>query len=663
MLQSFDYDAADRVDAASVPVLRPRSIQNTDRVVDVRETEKDPDAFRTISEVAEDLSLPQHVLRFWESRFHQIRPIKRGGGRRFYRPEDVDLLRGIRHLLYEEGYTIKGAQKILKEQGIRHVQDLGMEADAAAMRSTSEVEGPAPSEQEIGGFGGILGGFLPRRRSREHEGGGNTHEEPSFAENVVTDEPHLPFPELSTSLKPQLPGENAPLRGRAVTQRVEEHVNEEHRFDGDLNAIQQVSDTANETEDQDPVAPVDEPEQPQDSQKQGAVPVEWKAPSFAPQRDETHPDQYVRPMRPARVEVSMQRPSRGPAAHISSAPYPEFSDPMLPFMEEPALEDEFSESLEERIRRLKAQDQASEIPNEPGPPDEYVPLRYRHASPETPRDGISSDEGEPEAFPSIVRPTDASTTTVNEQRHEPYLEEDISCQNEVTNDAWAATALEDEARPLEPEDDPSLLAGKDDVNHHVAAFRTDTPFSSLTDEITDAPGSRDEDLFASSSQEYMAAPHHDQSFEDQEGPDMETSPRPRRFGPFTAPVVEEYELPPLDSARLAEIRSATRSSDWDEPSPVRPGAQPAAYWDAEPRPERMPRATQPYRRYGMDPLETTAAESYPHQAPPPRMDVRASGPGVLPVLSRADIHRLQAALYELSECQRLMAEVMEEKKS
>ncbi|WP_075215562.1 MerR family transcriptional regulator [Mongoliimonas terrestris] len=86
--------------------------------------DKSPDAFRTISEVAEDLDLPQHVLRFWETRFTQIRPMKRGGGRRYYRPDDVELLRGIRHLLYGEGYTIKGVQRILKEQGVRFVMEI-----------------------------------------------------------------------------------------------------------------------------------------------------------------------------------------------------------------------------------------------------------------------------------------------------------------------------------------------------------------------------------------------------------------------------------------------------------------------------------------------------------------------------------------------------------
>jgi DNA-binding transcriptional MerR regulator len=86
---------------------------------------KSADAFRTISEVAEDLDIPQHVLRFWETRFTQIKPLKRGGGRRYYRPDDVALLKGIRRLLYGEGYTIKGLQRILKEQGPRHVQAIG----------------------------------------------------------------------------------------------------------------------------------------------------------------------------------------------------------------------------------------------------------------------------------------------------------------------------------------------------------------------------------------------------------------------------------------------------------------------------------------------------------------------------------------------------------
>src|SRR5579862_9577080 len=97
---------------------------------------KSAEAFRTISEVAAELDVPQHVLRFWESRFSQIRPLKRAGGRRFYRPDDVDLLRGIRTLLYHDGYTIKGVQKVLRERGHRYVAEIGRN-DAATMMDES----------------------------------------------------------------------------------------------------------------------------------------------------------------------------------------------------------------------------------------------------------------------------------------------------------------------------------------------------------------------------------------------------------------------------------------------------------------------------------------------------------------------------------------------
>ena len=91
---------------------------------------KAPEAFRTISEAAAELDLPQHVLRFWETRFTQVKPMKRGGGRRYYRREDIDLLRGIRELLYERGYTIKGVQRLLKERGAKHIAAIGRgEAD------------------------------------------------------------------------------------------------------------------------------------------------------------------------------------------------------------------------------------------------------------------------------------------------------------------------------------------------------------------------------------------------------------------------------------------------------------------------------------------------------------------------------------------------------
>ena len=102
--------------------------------------DKAPDAFRTISEVADDLDLPQHVLRFWETRFAQIKPMKRGGGRRYYRPDDVDLLRGIRHLLYGEGYTIRGVQRILKDHGVKFVQFVWREGAPQPAKANGDVD-------------------------------------------------------------------------------------------------------------------------------------------------------------------------------------------------------------------------------------------------------------------------------------------------------------------------------------------------------------------------------------------------------------------------------------------------------------------------------------------------------------------------------------------
>jgi DNA-binding transcriptional MerR regulator len=116
-------------------------------------SDKAPDAFRTISEAAEDLDLPQHVLRFWETRFSQIKPLKRGGGRRYYRPDDLEFLRGLKHLLHAERYTIKGVQKIIKDQGVKAVQRVGRESLAArnapaATVTPAAATAPAPPTRE-----------------------------------------------------------------------------------------------------------------------------------------------------------------------------------------------------------------------------------------------------------------------------------------------------------------------------------------------------------------------------------------------------------------------------------------------------------------------------------------------------------------------------------
>ena len=111
---------------------------------------KSPEAFRTISEVSKDLSLPQHVLRFWETKFAQIKPIKRGGGRRYYRPEDVDLLKGIKNLLYNDGYTIRGVQKVIKENGSKNILFSNNKANIKVLQKTfTDSENSYTSEQNV----------------------------------------------------------------------------------------------------------------------------------------------------------------------------------------------------------------------------------------------------------------------------------------------------------------------------------------------------------------------------------------------------------------------------------------------------------------------------------------------------------------------------------
>jgi DNA-binding transcriptional MerR regulator len=113
--------------------------------------EKSPEAYRTIREVADGMDLPQHVLRFWETRFPQIRPLKRAGGRRYYRPDDVERLRLIKRLLYEEGYTIKGVQKLFKEQGVQSLSGgfaLATPQTDAKLEGVGASQAPAPSNRE-----------------------------------------------------------------------------------------------------------------------------------------------------------------------------------------------------------------------------------------------------------------------------------------------------------------------------------------------------------------------------------------------------------------------------------------------------------------------------------------------------------------------------------
>jgi DNA-binding transcriptional MerR regulator len=112
--------------------------------------EKSPDAYRTIREVADSLDLPQHVLRFWETRFPQIRPLKRAGGRRYYRPDDIERLRIIKRLLYDEGYTIKGVQKLFKEQGVQALSAVALSPVGLSEEPANAAEPPAWAQEKPG---------------------------------------------------------------------------------------------------------------------------------------------------------------------------------------------------------------------------------------------------------------------------------------------------------------------------------------------------------------------------------------------------------------------------------------------------------------------------------------------------------------------------------
>lgn len=136
--QTLPFDHLPEIDADDAPA-RP---------------EKSAQAFRTISEVAEELDVPAHVLRFWETKFSAVAPLKRGGGRRYYRPSDVALLRGVRRLLYEQGLTIKGLQKLMRERGAKHISACGETGAAVVIEdadAAESVEHPAaPSALELG---------------------------------------------------------------------------------------------------------------------------------------------------------------------------------------------------------------------------------------------------------------------------------------------------------------------------------------------------------------------------------------------------------------------------------------------------------------------------------------------------------------------------------
>ncbi len=135
----------------------------TDNLTGSRRGGKSPGAFRTISEVSNDLEVPPHVLRFWETKFPQIKPLKRGGGRRYYRPEDVSLLRQIRQLLHNDGYTIKGVQRLLKEGALKNTDQSGL-VTANASDEQKQPQNSTTSSQEKAALRLIVGELQALRK-------------------------------------------------------------------------------------------------------------------------------------------------------------------------------------------------------------------------------------------------------------------------------------------------------------------------------------------------------------------------------------------------------------------------------------------------------------------------------------------------------------------
>lgn len=341
-----------------------------------RHSDKSPDAFRTISEVADHLDLPQHVLRFWETKFPEIKPVKRAGGRRFYRPEDVDLLRAIRHLLYAEGYTIKGVQKILKDQGARGIQAMG--ADLLDGRPV-DLSAKAPTDLPASGRGGLLGSLLPGRRNKNEarlisEPSTGAYDEAAFQDDsppaFAQPEPPRRAPRPAAAFERQEPSgllrdpefsKPAP-RARRETDRMPMDMDPPDAF---LPGFEMGERSA-----EPPLAAPRPRTAPADFDAFEDYPGDRIA--REPRVADVRPDPYLRseprlepsapPPRPApppaaEAKPPLRRPSRGPASRIPEpAPLPELEDPLLPFFDDDALtppENLISEPLNERIRRLK----------------------------------------------------------------------------------------------------------------------------------------------------------------------------------------------------------------------------------------------------------------------------------------------------------------------
>lgn len=637
-----------------------RLLKRRVRHASVSNTGKTVDAFRTISEVAEELDLPQSVLRYWETRFGQIRPVKRAGGRRFYRPDDVDLLRGIRQLLYNDGYTINGVQKILKDQGIRFVQDVGVERAAAVMRTDVPPAphlDPAPERQDGTTFGGILG-LLPRRRKTRDD-------DPLPALPQAVELP-LPFPDADAdrdlATHPDGPAEPFAPRARPEGRReptlearpaAPRPSPERGRLEPTLGpqpvqrpmqdappdpAFDDPDDDFGDGFDFDAVpeaALYDEPEPLSDPRRMRAAADGAGFQQGAPRSEDRparppHPE--AEPPRPApsfaarepapRAIMPLQRPSRGPAAHISHhGAAPELDDPLLPFMEPAGMNEDrpdfsaVSEPIEERIRRLKAQ-----VPQ---------PARTAYGRP-------SPGAGSPHPDASDFHRAEAPPHWRGDDRS--YFDP-------------APGGIAPDHGPLpdpagtDPQWGPGPAQGSYPEEERVFA-----PLSRLWQE---RPAPQDRAQAWPASSRYAAAPSAPA------GRGWPTAPAaPPEAGLYGMPRggASPGESPASPADFPAIVRRAPAggaafgSAGFEAPF----GGAPAAHGHAASVPP------QPALRMPPEPIRHGPAEQYlpPHLRGEPRLAGQPVMAAPAPVLSRDDIYRLQAALYELGECRRLMDDAL-----
>ena len=582
-----------------------------------RQSEKSPDAFRTISEVADDLELPQHVLRFWETRFTQIKPVKRAGGRRFYRPDDVDLLRGIRHLLYSEGYTIKGVQKILKDNGVRHVQGIGLDSDGAPYH-VQDLEPPAPPAPAAPrgdaptGLGGILG-FLPRRRGKAAEPADRAaaHFEPHLTASPASfDQPSL----FGEPLDAERAWSSASIRAESPVQ---------------------------------PDRAASRPERPQARQPRGNAPQ--------PQAERRDPAWDL----PEDLPPPVQRSLWAEPAASAGAPRPDLhaaSDAGWA-SERSASHDEARHDGRIRHDAMPPYDRRPEAAG-----DGYAdPAGWQRSEPPVHR-SYGADEFEGDDF-SDGRETGAGPygrppepEVLRRHPVEPPRTMAAPSQAQsapiVQRRPTRGPASRIPEPPMKPELEDPLLPFFDDEALAPPEQQISEPLEARIRRMKDHP--------AGPPEEYI--PARARRREVYEPPFVPLEPAPG-LGPFSGPM-EEYDPHALAQPlpRSGVLRDPqhethaefgwTSDADWD-------GGAPSAQ---DPGAEHRSQARQP--RYDgaasgdpapRGPLRQGPPEQYlpPHLRSEPRMIAHPPAQA-MPVLSRDDVHRLQATLYELGECRRLL---------